>query len=152
MGAHVPRGRAHILAGCPHPTQVPGACSCPADVSGGGYPCPCKVAVASACPCGVLRTSKARASMPPGGGAGVGEWVDNNANCSIFVQLTVNSLQGDSSQLVRQDVPQPTEGSWAEGTSMDYNLSCWLEAVIALTIAFLCPAGTTANGRLATLW
>ena len=36
--------------------------------------------------------------------------MENNSNCSSVIQLTVNSLQGDS-QLVRQDMPQPTEGS-----------------------------------------
>lgn len=62
--------------------------------------------------------------------------MDNNSNCSSFTQLTVNSLQGDS-QLLCQDTPRPTEGSWAEGTSTDYNLFCWLEAIIAPMIMFL---------------
>lgn len=62
--------------------------------------------------------------------------MDNNSNCTILIHLTVNSLQGDS-QLVCQDILQPTEGSWGEGASTDYNLFCWLEAVITLMIMFL---------------
>lgn len=85
-----------------------------------------------------LRTFQAgaRASITPGRGAGGRKWVENNSSCSSVIQLTVNSLQGDS-QLVRQDVPQPTEGSWGEGTSADYNLFCWLEAIIAPKLLFL---------------
>lgn len=87
--------------------------------------------------------------------------MDNNSSRSSFTQLTVNSLQGDS-QLLCQDMPRPTEGFWAEGTSTDYNLFCWLEAIIAPMIMFLrgghvledcpCPPGTTANGHSAALW
>lgn len=62
--------------------------------------------------------------------------MDNNSNCTILIHLTVNSLQGDG-QLVCQDMLQPTEGSWGEGASTDYNLFCWLEAIITLMIMFL---------------
>ena len=41
--------------------------------------------------------------------------MDNDCSCSICIQLTGNSLQGDSWP-VQQDMPQPTKGSWGEGT------------------------------------
>ena len=68
--------------------------------------------------------------------------MDNLPYCSIFTQLTVNSLQGDR-QLVRWDMPQPTKGSGSEGTSTDF--FCWLEAVSAPMVMLLRVA--MANGR-----
>ena len=139
QGAHVPVRfpvGAHVPLRCLLRARVPVRCA----VVGPRVPVRWQWPVPAHDPLGSLglRASKAgaRASITPGRGAGVGKWVDNNSNCSIFIQLTVNSLQGDS-QPVRQDTPQPAKGSGGEGTSTGYNLFCWLEAIIAPMIMFL---------------